>query len=273
MERDQTFEGELLLGHLAELLKRSPAEFSEDHEEGEEFEAAEHENIGNNVTLRFPRLNAKDPGEEFQAINLPLKLPNGVKLTFGQIIALAGDFYGVPEEPIVSLGSSGSKRERFLAAYGTLGNADSAAVKDELKQLLKIMKEEKQALAVALENSESSVAVNDDSGNIHIVPKDVYDKLGNSLAKKYDRALGGTWIGGVPVISGRMMSLAKNNFDHFMPYAKEAYETGHELALEKAREANAAKQEKQKDLLEEAYTMDAFACHFLTDSFSSGHIR
>ena len=71
------------------------------------------------------------------------------------------------------------------------------------------------------------------------------------------------------------MKLAENNHDHFQPYAKDAYIVGHELALEKAREASKVGNQEEKilRLLEEAYSIDAFACHFLTDSFSSGHLR
>ena len=107
-----------------------------------------------------------------------------------------------------------------------------------------------------------------------MVPKDVYEKVGNSLVKKWDEHTGGKWIFKVPVISGRMMTLAENNHDHFLPYGKDAYIAGHELALEKEREASkAGNQEKKIKLLEEAYSIDVFACHFLTDSFSSGHLR
>ena len=31
-----------------------------------------------------------------------LRLPNGLELSFGQIIALGGDFYGVPDQPIIA---------------------------------------------------------------------------------------------------------------------------------------------------------------------------
>ena len=72
-----------------------------------------------------------------------------------------------------------------------------------------------------------------------------------------------------------MLDLALNNHDHFLPYAKDAYLTGHQLAIEKAREASQYPQDPalKKKLLHEAFSMEAFACHFLTDSFASGHIR
>ena len=70
------------------------------------------------------------------------------------------------------------------------------------------------------------------------------------------------------------MKLAVNNYDHFQHQAQQVYLTGHQLAIEKAQEA--AKEEdvkKRNSMLMEAYAMDAFASHFLTDSFSAGHIR
>jgi len=123
------------------------------------------------------------------------------------------------------------------------------------------MTKERSAIEAALESKEGKVTVLD-------------DKLGNVLVKKWDKVTGGTWVFGVPVIFGRIMKLAQNNHDHFLPFAKDAYLVGHELALEKAKEASKVGQKEDKiRLLEEAYSIDAFACPFLTDSFSSGHLR
>ncbi|MEI6806632.1 MAG: hypothetical protein WCK49_09045 [Myxococcaceae bacterium] len=63
--------------------------------------------------------------------------------------------------------------------------------------------------------------------------------------------------------TGRYILLAEKNYDHFGDDALTTYITGHEVALEKAVSGS----------LEQAYAMDAFACHYLTDHFSSGHIR
>ena len=35
-----------------------------------------------------------------------------------------------------------------------------------------------------------------------------------------------------------MLDLAENNHDHFLPFEKDAYLTGQQLAIEKAREAS-----------------------------------
>ena len=190
-----------------------------------------------------------------------ITLPNGIKLAFGHIVALAGDYYGVPEEPIIHTTKKGKdtrkcRRERFLTSHGTLAHAEYAKVKRESDELISIMKEEEQLIDEAIKNS-----------------REVSEKEFGDLNAKYDRVLGGSWIMGVPMKFGRMMKLAVQNFDHFQPFAREAYEIGHELALEKAREASRANKEIRKGIVHEAYSIEAFACHFLTDSFASGHMR
>ena len=167
-----------------------------------------------------------------------LTLPNGVKIKFKQITALAGDFYGIPEEPIIDLSDKEGAgcHKRFMAAFNTMARAHGDQV-EELHMLI----------AIADKETET---------------------------RKQDEITGGIWIGGVPVKPGRMLKLALNNHDHFLPHAKSAYLIGHQLALEEARKASRAITEDEKDkLLDEAYAMEAFACHFLQDSFSSGHIR
>ena len=53
-----------------------------------------------------------------------LTLPNGVRISFGDIIAMAGDFYGIPEAPIIDPLSpdqvDDGARQRFKNAYNTL---------------------------------------------------------------------------------------------------------------------------------------------------------
>lgn len=275
--------GESLFEQMINIIKRTPASFpSAGEPTGEEFESAEHENIGNKVKLRFPTSHPSPGFEEQEVLGAeerPLRLPNGLELTFGQIIALAGDFYGVPKHPIIDPSEklekvTSGRRERFLAAYSTLANANYKEIKMELDQILKIMTEERSELETALEFKEGKVTISDEDGNIRMVPSEVYERLGNSLTKKWDEVTGGKWVFGVPFIFVRMLKLAQNNYDHFLPFAKEAYLVGHELALEKAKKASKVGQLAQKKrLLEEAYSIDAFGCHFLTDSFSSGHLR
>ena len=178
-----------------------------------------------------------------------LMLPNGVEIRFEQIIALAGDFYGLPKHPIIdpSVGEDqedSGRHQRFRDAHNTLARAPKEELQKELDKLLTALKEE-----------------TEDGGALP--------------AKKWDEITGGKWFSGVPVKEGRMLQLAENNHDHFLPYSKSAYLTGHQLAIDKAREASKFVKDAEhgKKLLNEAFSMDAFACHFLTDSFASGHIR
>ena len=180
--------------------------------------------------------------EEFRV----LCLPNGVEIKFEDIIALAGDFYGLPKQPIINpfVAEDDGRLERFRDAYDTLARSPKDELQKELKKLLSTLEEE-------INNGES-------------VDSKIWDKI-----------TGGKWLGGLPVKQGRMLQLAKNNHDHFLPYAKDAYLAGHQLAIKKAREASQYSQDPalRKKLLHEAFSMEAFACHFLTDSFASGHIR
>lgn len=178
-----------------------------------------------------------------------ITLPNGVAIKFEQIIALAGDFYGLPEYPIIDpfnrLNEEDSGRyQRFQDAYDTLARAPREHLQKELDELLAILEKEIQE--------------------------------GPSVGPKtLDRKTGGKWLFGLPVKQGRMLQLAENNHDHFLPYAKDAYLTGHQLAIKKARLAGTKPllSDLRNNLLYEALSMEAFACHFLTDSFASGHIR
>ena len=212
MEADEILEGESILGLLTNIVKRTPDSVGSDEAGGEEFESAEHENIGNKVKLRFPAPTSSLSCTEQEVLGAdrPLRLPNGLELSFGQIIALAGDFYGVPEDRIIDPTEkaekvSSGRRKRFIAAYSTLANANYKHIKKELDQILKIMTKERSAIEAALESKEGKVTVSDNNGNVCMVPSDVYDKLGNSLVKKWDKVTGGTRVFGVPLIFGCIM--------------------------------------------------------------------
>ena len=181
-----------------------------------------------------------------------LTLPNGVKIKFEEIIALAGDYYGLPNQPIIDPAfkdidqEDSGRHQRFRDAYSTLARTPKT---DELQNELDKL------LATLHKEIKTGVTVD---------------------ASTWDEITGGWWVAGLPVKLGRMMQLAETNFDHFLPNAKNAYLTGHQLAIDKAREAgNYSEDDKdeQKRLLHEAFSLEAFSCHFLTDSFASGHIR
>ena len=198
------------------------------------FSSNEHKHIGKIIHLKLDELRI-------------LTLPNGVVIKFEEIIALAGDFYGIPKHPIIDPlkgedEDDPDRHQRFRDAYSTLARAPKDELQNELDKLLATLQKE-----------------TEDGRSID--------------AEKWDKITGGKWFFGIPVKWGKMLHLAENNYDHFLPYAKDAYLTGHKLAINKAREAGKHRGDDEKRLLHEAFSMDAFACHFLTDSFASGHIR
>jgi len=167
---------------------------------------------------------------------------------FAHIIALAGDFYGVVNEPIAPSKETGGDEEedpllgeaRFLKAFNTLAEGD----RDKLKGIIAGI--DKEYFAVYYGS----------------LPNHCYS---SEMLERYKE---------LKSIKGDIDELLIDNSDHFSSNAQKAYLIGHELArktAEKARrEGNS--QEKEKEL-KRAYAIDAFACHFLTDLFAAGHIR
>jgi hypothetical protein len=69
---------------------------------------------------------------------------------------------------------------------------------------------------------------------------------------------------------GRTTRLSTVNFDHFGDNAWLTYEAGHRAAM---KEAIKARENHDLSLLRHAYAMNAFASHFLSDRYASGHMR
>lgn len=210
------------------------------------FTPAEHVDIGDQIVLRY----SNDSGE----VGQPLPLMNGLKLSYGEIISF-GDFYGVVDSPISKGSTDANRRNRFLAAFNALAK-DKVAL-EEVPHLLSLIREERNIISAALKEGKSI--------------DQVYAELGVSFDIKFNCITGGgcteaTWL----IDLGRYLELANDNFDHFGNDAVLAYQTGHQVALE---EAIAAHKTNDKDRLNYAYALNAFASHFLTDRFSAGHIR
>jgi hypothetical protein len=185
------------------------------------------------------------------AAKTPLSLPNGLALTYGQILALGGDFYGLPNAPI---SDDPNPPARFNQAFNSLAVQASSVA--EATEILKIMQIEIDAVNKAIADHEQ--------------PSKVYARLGDSLSAKSNVVTGGGSSVSDWVPLGRYLELAATNWDHFGTYAVTAYTTGHGVAMQQAITAGKIQRQVQLEL---AYAMDAFACHFLSDLFSSGHMR
>jgi hypothetical protein len=97
----------------------------------------------------------------------------------------------------------------------------------------------------------------------------VFKKIGHNNDIKFNCLTGGgctssDWL----IKHGRYLKLANEDFDHFGENALISYKTGHALALDEAAKAHGDLRK-----LEIAYAMNAFASHFLSDRFATGHTR
>ncbi|HLX51728.1 MAG TPA: hypothetical protein VKS82_25655 [Streptosporangiaceae bacterium] len=211
------------------------------------MESAEHAWLGDQITLIF-----QSGGERVPAKEHPLNIGPGY-LTYGQCIALGGDFYGVVGAPI---STSRDPKAAFLAAFNSLSTAW-----DQVAPILEILAEEIAAVERALKDGKE--------------PSLVYAALGDSLSYRWNVATGGGSNISKAWPMGRYLSLAAENWDHFTYYAVTAYRAGHAVAMREAAAAAAmnGSPEDKAVRLSHAYALNAFADHFLTDLFSAGHMR
>jgi hypothetical protein len=205
---------------------------------------------------RRPRTVLWDSGEHVllgDHVNLPgvqkgTKFPIGgpVLATYGQLLALSGDFVGNPAAPICQGATEDDRQARFRQPFSQIyGNPQ------EISTLLRMIDEE----IVALNNVIRS------GGR----PSDAYKQFGIARELEFNR-----------VTNGRYLDLAATNFDHFGDGAVAAYKAGHAVALKIAELAGKGMSSTMPNVpwkLENAYILNAFADHYLSDLFSAGHLR
>lgn len=211
------------------------------------FESFEHLFIGNQIKLQTA------DGTERRGADYPLALPNGLQLTYGRVVALAGDFFGIPGEAIAD---DPSAPDRFLRAFGQMAT-DPGGV-SQVQAINAVMQDEITALQQAIERGETDLYK-------------VYQSL--DLDGRYNRATGGGSFFTDYWPMGRYLALAASNFDHFGEDAVSAYAMGHGQALSQALLARRLSGAARENALQLAYAQNAFADHFLSDLFSSGHLR
>ena len=187
--------------------------------------------------------------------SLPVGLNSNFSLTYGQFIALGGDFYGDPDHPVCT---SPDPLMQFSKNFASMSGA-----KSEVQAIL--------AVANKYEFGPIAQAVSQNRQ-----PSGVYAALPTTPPhwvsdedRAYDEATGGT-----PVKNGRYLNLAFSNFDHFGLDAITCYTAGHVLAQRNAAKAkaNPDPNARAKELLL-AYAINGFADHFITDLFAAGHMR
>lgn len=211
------------------------------------FESPEHLMMGDAIQLKFA-------SHQSTQLNPLLHLPSGLSLSYGEIITL-GDFYQIPNE-IIAQGKTISARQKlFIDAFNSFATNTRAV--SEAKQIIAVIHQQKKLIDDGIKRGEQ--------------PEEIYRKTYNEFNRQFNCITGGGcsqddwWL-----FPGRYLQLASTNYDHFGKNAWLAYQTGHALAMAKAISAHQSQDTIQ---LQIAYAMNAFACHFLSDQFASGHIR
>lgn len=207
----------------------------EDEEVAPMFYFSEHQYLGNSI-----QLPGHDSLEDHTAAKNTFTLQNGLVVTYGDINALSGDYFGLMT-PVARGATPKDRIDRFqqsfdLLCVGDVGKLRAEAVIAKLKVLMAAVDD----------------AIRHNPGGVHKAYQD--HPLDIDALKQV-------------TISYRAGAdfdvLALHNIDHFGPEARLTYNAGHALALDAAARGN----------LEKAYAINAFADHFLQDSFAAGHVR
>lgn len=216
-----------------------------------QFSTAEHALQGSHVLVHLSAnpndLPVRNPG---------LHLPNGLSITYSDLITF-GDFFGVYHYPISSGKDDNDQRSRFMAVFNTFAaNTDAKSIA-VVNNIVNIVTDEEAEYTAKIAAGESG--------------PDIYKEIGNKYDARYNGATGGgsgesTWF----LHPGNYLLISSEDYDHFNVQSLVAYHIGHTLALEQAATAGQTNSERA---LEIAYAMDAFASHFLSDRFASGHMR
>jgi hypothetical protein len=207
------------------------------------MESSEHRQIGNSVTVATDLGVGLDPDGVIQLVISAPGLED-TTLTYGEVVALGGDFYGAPGEAPISSAAPALQTSLFLAAHQTLVAAD----RTELASIRRVLDYE----------SSKVLGVPD--------PAAAFAALGESLYFQWNEITGGAPASmgaiGMATNPGRYTRLATHNLDHFGTDAVAAYRAGHTAACQTAgTDLNAA------------LAMNAHADHFLSDLFAGGHMR
>lgn len=212
---------------------------------GAGFASLEHKNMGDMIRIHLP--------------SNKLTLPNGIQLSYGELVMYAGDLFGDPNKPISSC-TDKEKHSCFEAQFNALavqGNTTDTQCTNPLNQI--------KHLVTYMNTVESDLNNARQQG---INDWDFYSQHDETTPLN-KITCGGSLISGL-LPFGNYLKLARVNYDHFAPDSITAYTAGHQYALNTALRAYQKKQQGDFDnankLLELAYAQNAFANHYLTDA-------
>ena len=236
----------------------------------QKFGSLEHKAIGDKAFknfLEFIEKVEKNPKIKEQVIESfsdmgGLALKENLKLSPGEIVCLAGDFFGPNSmDEVIAFAENDKKADKFDLAFKKLLRADPTkveAILEHIKNMAQSIKEKSQ------EKNQRAYLTMHERGHQDDV---VFTRLTSrsKLSNLVSSAL-----------ESEYLELLKYNFDHFGEEAKEAYRVGHLTACAMAigaRIAAAQGDDRYLALLLIAVIKELFSCHYLSDLFSAGHIR
>lgn len=227
---------------------------------GSGFTSLEHRAIGDLIYLHLPGATMNEP--------IPLTLHNGIQMTYGEIIMYGGDLFGNTKKPISNCKAS-EQLTCFKAQFDAMAANGYSADKRCSNPINQV-----RTIRSYMASIELDVEVARANG---VKEWDFYHEHNVAISKKMNvLTCGGSFISDF-IPYGAYIQLAQVNFDHFAPDSIKAYQAGHRYALETALKGYKKNKEGQHEeamrLLELAYQQNAFANHYLTDSFSAGHMR
>lgn len=175
----------------------------------------------------------------------------GKKLTFGEIVALGGDYY---------------------AHLDSQAASDFAWAWPEPKELTGLLDTDYRNPTLADDDPQTTADI--------LRAVDVTKQFGQEELDKRSTMIDLSLSTSYPL--RRYLALASQNFCHFasQPYTGKIDDTENAALrlyfgyhLRALREAEVAGQNRDADALFQALTVEAFGCHFLSDLFATGHIR
>jgi hypothetical protein len=243
------------------------------------FATSEHILIGDRAILKFPSSGSQKASASGNTNKTFLKLPNGNSLSFGEIVALAGDLYGLPKAPISDAtdtkGAFNSSASALLYSADRVQNQDPGAAQ---KKTPSLQYQSEVILAGPMSTVDAALAAAAAAGKIPSTAFATDAVVG--LDKRWNVITGGGSVASSWLPCGRYLNLAQTNWDHFVPAGRawKVYAAGHAMALDiagdtKWKSGGGGGSSSSVERLTLAYAFEAFSLHFLTDMFSSGHLR
>lgn len=189
--------------------------------------------------------------------------------TYGDIVAAGGDFFGPTQESdIICQGTTQQDREqRFLKAFNQMWSPDieQDTFKEYMNAFYDIINSQK---AIVDKNKDTQKNIPKELSD---TTQSFYTDFGIKVASVFllDNKIDKDWS----VL--RALNMLLYNDDHFGDCLSQTYTTGHYMAMKLAAQASVLEDNdvEKNNTLMKAIAMNAFADHFLMDSFSSGHLR